>query len=200
MKYQTTILEDWIKEFFYKIDIYHPRQLDFLDIAARLGISVEFQKFSSRVYKGEIIIDERISPAEQWEDFSHELCHILRQEGNQLVMSDTLLLIQEAKAENFSLHFCVPTFMLLNYEISNYLNINDGIPFVVEKFNVTKEFAKKRLIHFRNQIQLSKSDQEFRGYMNSFYPKTDPEKWTDETKRILSQLNKQLNRRKKVVI
>ncbi len=200
MNYQSTLLEDWIKEFYYRLDIYHPHQLNFLDISARLGLHIHFNDFSSRIYRGEILIDERLSAFEQWEDFGHELCHLMRQAGNQLIMSDEFLKIQESKAVNFALHFCIPTFMLLNYEISNYLNIKDGIHFVVEKFKVTEEFAKKRLIHFRNQMHLSKSDHEFRKYMDSLYPKTDPEKWTNETKRILKQLDSQLKKREKVLI
>lgn len=197
MKYQTTLLEDWIKEFYFNIDVYYPRQLDLFDIAARLGIFVHFEEFSSRVYNGEIIIDSRLSPEEQWEDFGHELCHLLRQEGNQLLlMRNQLLDIQEAKAENFALQFCAPTFMLLKNKVVNYLNIQDGIPFVVEKFNVTEEFAKKRLIHFRNQLQLSKSDQEFRVYMDSIYPKASTDNWSNETKLILGKLNNNLKRKK----
>lgn len=196
MKYQTTLLEDWIKEFYFNIDVYYSHQLDLLDIADRLGILIHFEKFSSRVYNGEIIIDSRLSPEEQWQDFGHELCHLLRQEGNQLLlMSNQLLDIQEAKAESFALHFCVPTFMLLKNNISNYVNVQYGIPFVTEKFNVTDEFAKKRLIHFQNQIQQSKSDQEFRTQMKLLYPKASTDNWSNETKLILDKLNKQLEKK-----
>ncbi|SDN50730.1 protein of unknown function [Fictibacillus solisalsi] len=197
MKYQTTLLEDWIKEFYLNIDVYYPHQLNLLDIAARLGISIHFEKFSSRVYNEEIIIDSRLSPEEQWEDFGHELCHLLRQEGNQLLlMRNQLLDIQEAKAENFALQFCTPTFMLIKNNVANYFNIQDGIPFVVEKFNVTEAFAKKRLIHFRNQLQLSKSDQEFKVYMDSIYPKSNPDNWSNETKALLDKLYLQIEKKK----
>jgi Zn-dependent peptidase ImmA (M78 family) len=197
MKYQTTLLEDWIKEFYFNIDVYYPRQLDLLDIAARLGIFVHFKEFSSRVYNEEIIIDSRLSPEEQWQDFAHELCHLLRQDGNQLLlMHNPFLDIQEAKAENFALHFCVPTFMLLQYKITNFSNVQDGISFVTEKFNVTQEFANKRLVHFRNQLQLSKSDQEFRVYMDSMYPKSNPDNWSNETKALLDKLYLQIEKKK----
>lgn len=197
MKYQTTLLEDWIKEFYFNIDVYFSDQLDLLDIADRLGIFIHFEGFSSRVYNGEIIIDCRLSREEQWQDFAHELCHLLRQDGNQLLlMRNPFLDIQEAKAENFALHFCVPTFMLLKYKIANYLNVQDGIPFVTKEFKVTKEFANKRLIHFRNQIQQSKSDQEFRKRMNLMYPKSNLDNWSNETKLILDKLNKQIKAKK----
>ncbi|MDM5197022.1 ImmA/IrrE family metallo-endopeptidase [Fictibacillus enclensis] len=199
MKYQTTLLEDWIKEFYFNIDVYFSDQLDLLDIADRLGIFIHFEGFSSRVYNGEIIIDCRLSREEQWQDFAHELCHLLRQDGNQLLlMRNPFLDIQEAKAENFALHFCVPTFMLLKYKIANYLNVQDGIPFVTKEFKVTKEFANKRLIHFRNQIQQSKSDQEFRKRMNLMYPKSNLDNWSNETKLILDKLNKQIKAKKEL--
>lgn len=197
MKYQTTLLEDWIKEFYFNINVYYPHELELLDIAVRLGIFIHFEEFSSRVYNGEIIIDSRLSPEKQWEDFGHEVCHLLRQEGNQLLlMRNQLLDIQEAKAENFAIQFCIPTFMLLKNKIVNYLNIQDGIPFVAEKFNVTEEFAKKRLIHFRNQLQLSKSDQEFKVYMDSMYPKSNPDNWSNETKALLDKLYLQIEKKK----
>ncbi|MDQ0860942.1 hypothetical protein [Bacillus sp. V2I10] len=77
MKYVTTLLEDWIKVFYNNIGIFHPHQLDLLDIANRIGLHVELQDFSSRIFRNEIIIDNRISSAEQWQDFGHELCHLL---------------------------------------------------------------------------------------------------------------------------
>lgn len=176
MKYQTTLLEDWIKEFYFNIDIFYPYQLDMLSIANRLGIVVHFEEITSRVYNSEIIIDSRLSPAEQWQDFAHELCHVLRQDGNQLIMVHKQFLdFQEAKAENFSLHFCVPTFMLFRYRIPN---IPEGISFVMEKFKVTREFATKRLIHFRNQLQFSKAYHEFQIYVDSICSESVSLNWS----------------------
>ncbi|PAD67296.1 hypothetical protein CHH83_19610 [Bacillus sp. 7586-K] len=196
MRYQTTIIEDWVKNFYYSIDIYQPRQLDLEEIAARLGIIVHYKNFSSRVYDGEIILDKRLSLQQQWEDFGHELCHVLRHYGNQTYMTISFLDHQEAQANNFALHFCVPTFMLLRNEIINYLNIEDGITFVAETFNVTESFAKKRLLHFRNQLQQAESDKKFRLYMNRLYPKASPENWSEETKSLLDKLNTQIEKKK----
>ncbi|WP_149865378.1 ImmA/IrrE family metallo-endopeptidase [Bacillus zhangzhouensis] len=36
------------------------------------------------------LINTRLSPQEQWQDFGHELCHALRHEGNQLIMPPTV--------------------------------------------------------------------------------------------------------------
>lgn len=193
MHYTTTHLEDWVKEFYNGLGIFHPHQLDFLDISNRLGFGVHFQDISSRYFRGDIIIDKRLSPQEQWQDFAHELGHALRHGGNQLYMSKSFINLQENQAKTFMYHFCVPTFMLLNYEITNYYNIYDGISFVVEKFKVTDSFAEERLIHFRNKINQAKSDEQHRKYMDSLYPKAPP--YSDETNAVLRKLYMQLERK-----
>lgn len=158
MKYHTTLLEDSVKYLYNDLGIYSPDQLDMMEIAEYLGIKVYFLDISSRVYKKEIIIDSRLSPEQQWEDFGHELCHLLLQYGNQILYLNNLFLeYQERKANNFALHFCVPTFILLKYEIAN---IPEGIHFITNTFNVTQEFAQKRLIHFRNQLEVSRLHQQ----------------------------------------
>lgn len=88
--------------------------------------------------------------------------------------------------------FCVPTFMLLNYEINDFLNIKTGIPFITKTFNVTPKFAERRLVMFRNQILQAKMDEEHRRYMEALYPKVNPENYYDETKAILSKLKGQV--------
>ncbi|MGF2617777.1 ImmA/IrrE family metallo-endopeptidase [Rossellomorea vietnamensis] len=196
MKYQTSLLEDWIQDFYYHLDIYHPHQLDFLEIAARLGLYIHFQKFSSRIYAGEIIIDERLSEQGQWEDFAHELCHLYRQDGNQLAMNKEFLLLQESKADNFALHFCIPTFMLLKNTINNFLDIDAGTPFVMEKFNVSEVFARKRLQQFKSKILQAKADEEHRKFMNSIYPKAGP--YSEETNSTLDKLQQIIDKKKGV--
>lgn len=153
MKYQTTLLEDWIRDFYYGIGIYHPHQLDMHEVIYRLGISVKYMDISSRFYKNVVIIDERLSKEEQWEEFGHEFCHKERHEGNQLRMSESFLKMQEFQASYFALHFCVPTFMLLNLRLPN--TRGQAIDHITETFKVTHMFAKKRLEVFENKINSS---------------------------------------------
>lgn len=141
MKYHSTLLEDAVKHLYVNLGIYYPHQLDILAIAEYLEIKVHFWNVTSRIYKKEIIIDSRLSPEQQWEDFGHELCHLLLQYGNQILYINSLFLeYQEWKANNFALHFCVPTFMLQKYKIAT---ITDGIPFITNKFQVRQEIAEK---------------------------------------------------------
>ncbi|KYD03488.1 hypothetical protein B4102_3406 [Heyndrickxia sporothermodurans] len=189
--YSFTMLEDYVKRVYSYLSIDDPIDIDMELISYKLGIRLKYWDEGSEAsyFRGNfyIYLNERLPIQEQWQEFGHELCHVLTHEGHQSFMPNEFLKYQEIKAENFALHFCVPTFMLLNYEIANYYNIKDGIPFVAKTFNVTEEFAKKRLIHFRNQLNQAKSDEEHRRYMESLYPKAPP--YSKETNAILNKLS-----------
>jgi hypothetical protein len=197
MKYTYTPLEDYIKNLYKRLLISDPTEINMHEIAEKLNIQLHFFNESSTaicrkgVYR--IFIDDRISPLEQWQDFGHELCHVMRHEGSQNGMVKPFLYLQENQAENFMYHFCVPTFMLLNYEVANYMNIKEGINLISKKFNATESFAEKRLIRFRNQILQAKSDAEHRAFMESLYPKAPP--YSDETNAILNKLYLQLEKK-----
>lgn len=150
MKYQTTLLEDWIKDFYFELGIFHPHQLDMLDIIYRLGLSVKYMDISSRFYDDVVIIDERLNKSEQWQEFGHEFCHDRRHEGNQLILPESFIKLQEYQAAIFAYHFCVPTFMLLKMELPS--TRGQAIKLISETFNVTCEFAEKRLTMFENKM------------------------------------------------
>lgn len=68
---------------------------------------------------------------------------------------------QEAKAKNFAQQFCVPTFMLRKLpplQLKAYI--------ISEKFNVTTQFAEKRLLHYKNQLLASKLQNHLSLYRN----------------------------------
>jgi Zn-dependent peptidase ImmA (M78 family) len=197
MHYQTSLLEDWIKDFYSHLGIYHPHQLDLLEIAARMGLYIHFQRFGSRIYDGEIILDERLTDQEQWQEFAHELCHLYRQYGNQLAMNKQFLTLQEAQAENFALHFCIPTFMIRRYEIANFLDVEAGVPFIAKEFGVTEKFARERLRQFKRKILQAKSDAQHREYMDAMYPKAGP--YSEETNQTLDKLQMIINKKRGVL-
>lgn len=190
--YTFTQLEDYIKNLYSYLSIDNPIDIDMELITRKLGIKLNFWDEGSEAsyFRGKfyIYLNKKLLPEEQWQEFGHELCHILTHEGHQSFMPNEFLKYQEIKAENFALQFCVPTFMLLKY----------GIPFVSETFNVTEDFASKRLMHFRNQLHQAKSDEEYRRYIDSLYPKAPP--YSKETNAILNQLNILLQKKKKGVL
>ncbi|MCY8010348.1 ImmA/IrrE family metallo-endopeptidase [Bacillus haynesii] len=95
----TTHLEDWIESFYRKINILYPHELDAVGISQRIGLKVEFMKMTSRYFNGVIILDSRLSPPKQWQEFGHELCHALRHEGNQLTISPLFAELQEMQGK-----------------------------------------------------------------------------------------------------
>lgn len=157
-----THLEDDIFELFTSIGITNPSDLKMRDIAARLGVEISYRRdwFS---YKNDVVI-VRGSPQEEWQSFGHEICHHLRHCGNQLVLNPLFVDLQEMQAEYFSLHFCVPTFMLEQIELSKYKKEN--IYLISQAFNVDYQFAEKRL-----DIYLNKKCY-FGGMINGEFSKT----------------------------
>jgi len=194
MKYTTTLLEDWIKRFFNNMGIYRPHQLNMEIVTQRLGLFVTEKEIKSRIINDIVFLDSRLSEQEKWQELAHELKHYLQDEGNQLLLPKSFVDLQEFQAENFALHFCVPTFMLLNFKITNYINIENGILFISETFNVTEDFAKKRLQHFRNQLCQAQSDEKHRRFMETLYPKASP--YSDRTNEVLAELQQIIVKRK----
>ncbi|ABY44792.1 ImmA/IrrE family metallo-endopeptidase [Bacillus mycoides] len=155
--YHTTQLEDYIQDLYQSLSIFIPEQIDMIGISRKFNIWIHFAPFGSRAICRDnlpsIIIDNRKSIHHQWEDFGHELCHILFHVGNQLHIRRTLIDYQEAKAKNFMLQFCVPTFMLRKIDFPD--TREETIYLIAETFNVSIETAHKRFSHYENQLLAS---------------------------------------------
>ncbi|WP_052343611.1 ImmA/IrrE family metallo-endopeptidase [Bacillus massiliigorillae] len=200
MKYIFTQLEEDIRDFYHTLSITNPHEIDMYHIANTFDIWIEYENEKSDLIETTngmftISLDNRLTTQEQWQDFGHEFGHYVKHVGKQHKLRKHFRDLQEYQADNFMYQFCVPTFMLFNYQTANYLNIESGITFVSEKFNVTEEFAKNRLIHYRNQLMQAKADEEHRMYMETLYPKAPP--YSKETNRILAQLHRQLTNKSK---
>jgi hypothetical protein len=155
MNYVLTPLEEEIKNMYLSMNILRPDQIDLWKIANKLDVWLHIADYESQAIEREeglysIVLDIYKSEQEQWEDFGHEIKHILKDAGNQMHMPDSFAEYQERKAESFSLQFCVPTFMILESGLPP--TWNEAILFIMETFNVTEEFARKKLIHFERQV------------------------------------------------
>ncbi len=96
-----------------------------------------------------MVIDKRLSKQEQWQDFAHELCHVVKHYGNQFDMHRLFRELQEYQANSFMYHFCVPTFMLENLSLPSLQS--EAIKLIGDTFNVTYSFAATRLEMFRRK-------------------------------------------------
>lgn len=148
----TSYKEDFIEKLYTKIDIHLPHQLDLKEIAYRLGIQLYHWNNSSQVLflkdKAYIFLEEGLTPQRTWQDFCHELCHVLFHSGSQANMPYSWIEYQEWKANNFALQACVPTFMLNKIKLP--LNEEKAINKISLLFNVEYDFAQKRINHYLN--------------------------------------------------
>ncbi len=150
MFFSTTLTEDFVKELYLHIGISTTSKLNFQEIASQLNIDVfYFNKtsqallFKERAY---IFLNNKLTHQQQWQDFCHELGHVLLHTGNQQRMYPLFREYQEYKANNFMYHACVPSFMLDELEPSELTVEN-----VQRLFNVEYDFAFKRLEQYRSK-------------------------------------------------
>ncbi|WP_416144952.1 ImmA/IrrE family metallo-endopeptidase [Planococcus koreensis] len=144
-------LEGYIQKLLHRIDIYHPHQLNIENVYSRLGMEVHYLEQDAMFVFGRIFLDSNSTEETQWQDFGHELCHALWHAGNQALIPFSLREYQEWKAENFSQHLCIPTFMLDKMDLPNYER--EAIWMIMETFGVEWQFAEKRLRqYFKNLL------------------------------------------------
>ena len=160
----TTYTEDFLKELYMKIGITEPYQLDYKKIANKLGIRVfpaPYDGPSQALFAKDtpfIFLGRHLTPPQIWQDFCHELNHILTHSGNQNRMQSAWIEYQENKANTFMYHACMPTFMLdalITYDST--ITIKD----LQQIFNVESDFAVKRLTQYFNNRKMPKWNSAF---------------------------------------
>lgn len=153
MRFTLTRKEEYIQKLYMMANIHSSELINDYNMADMLGITLMPAPISSKRIGSVIIIDSRLSPAEQHEQFAHELCHCMWHVTNQLLMPEYWHDYQEWTAETFAQHYCMPTFMLLEIDLYIYSNKNHLYQDLAHKFGVTVEFAKKRIEDFLFQLQ-----------------------------------------------
>lgn len=145
-----THLEDYIEIYYTRLKIESPEQLEIKAVAKKLNIRLFYWEEVSQaiIYDdmNAIFLDSRISAKRQWQEFNHELCHVLTHTGDQIDMPPLFREYQEFKANNFMYHACVPTFMLDKLEIHDCSA--KTINRIQELFNVEYDFAKTRIENY----------------------------------------------------
>ncbi|MCP3763857.1 ImmA/IrrE family metallo-endopeptidase [Domibacillus sp. A3M-37] len=154
MTYVKSHLEDFIENLYMEISITSPKQLNIKLIARRLNIEVEYSYKTSKCAEiGGIMmirLNENLSKAEQWQEFAHELCHLLRHSGNQTLLPFPFVQLQEWQANTFALHFCIPTFMLQEIDLPFHKRL--AVTQIAETFGVEYSFAEERLLLYEIQM------------------------------------------------
>jgi len=152
----TTHTEDFVHEFYARMGILEPQQFDFQEIATQFGIQLFYWPDKSQALflkeQAYIFLNEQLTPQQRWQDFCHELAHVLLHSGHQGRMSPLFREYQENKANNFMYHACIPTFML--DELEQYDASVLTVQHVQQLFNVEYDFAVKRLEQYISNKQL----------------------------------------------
>jgi hypothetical protein len=149
--YYTTALEDWVTNFYKRLRIIHPKQIDIEYIAKVYDIFLHKNPRNASYevvgrYRG-ITIDSREPSEIQREMFFHEFCHILRHRGIQTMLPSAFRELQEWDARHFTLYAAIPFHML------QYIDFEDThiIDQMVSIFKVTPELCAERLEQIRNR-------------------------------------------------
>lgn len=152
--YQTTALEDWVTNFYLKLNILTPQDIneDFIAREQRIFLHRKkmapfFQTVGS--YCG-ITIDIREPKNKQREIFFHELCHVLRHSGNQGIMNKAFRDLQEWDTKHFTKYAAIPHHMI-HYIPLNEENVIDQM---VNIFKVTPELCEERLVQIKKGMTL----------------------------------------------
>ncbi|MDF9844474.1 MULTISPECIES: ImmA/IrrE family metallo-endopeptidase [unclassified Paenibacillus] len=168
--YKKTLLEQFIETLYIEDHIFAPEHITLQRLAEALDVYVQYSPISSRAYESDsgvrcILIDSRLSPMKQRLDFLHELCHILRHAGNQLVMPVLFIKAQERDAEHFVLYASMPYFMIQSQQLPG--DYNQTIQLISDTFGVPKELAK---IRFDQILRREYEGELTNGLTNFSYP------------------------------
>ncbi|GIO06273.1 hypothetical protein J31TS6_23010 [Brevibacillus reuszeri] len=151
--YSPTPLETWISHFYKQLGIKTPEKLDEQRIARSLNIHLFYKEIPSMAYEfgrfKSITIDKRLPTLVQRERFYHELCHILRHAGRQIMMPAAFRELQEWDARNFTMYAALPLHMLKNYDYKQPEIVEE----LSEQFRVTPELCTERLKRISEKVK-----------------------------------------------
>lgn len=86
-----THLEEDIKRLYAQLQISGPAYREMQRIASEFRVWVHYEETGSMMIQHQglysIILNRSLSPEEQWQDFAHELCHVLKHTGNHFKMN-----------------------------------------------------------------------------------------------------------------
>ncbi|MED2010907.1 ImmA/IrrE family metallo-endopeptidase [Brevibacillus borstelensis] len=153
--YSPTPLETWISRFYKQLGITTPDELDEYRIARSLNIHLLYKEVPSMSYEfgrfKSITIDKRLPPKVQREHFYHELCHILRHAGRQIMMPAAFRELQEWDARNFTRYAALPLHMISKFNFTQ----PDIVVVLSEHFKVTPELCSERLRKIHERIKIA---------------------------------------------
>ncbi|NOJ73152.1 ImmA/IrrE family metallo-endopeptidase [Paenibacillus alvei] len=153
--YQMTRIEEFLEGLYERIGISNTYQLTIEEIAKRLNIWIYYTPMRSKALEvrpgmNSMNIDSRLPSREQWIEFLHELCHLLRHAGNQTIMPEEFTQAQEAEADAFAVYAAMPISMIRETSLPE--RCCDAAACLSDEFRVPMEMAQKRLEQIRRRV------------------------------------------------
>lgn len=156
INYQTPPLEKKITELYRRHDINKPSHLSIELLAKKFNVWVHYHNKRSKgieVSKGvySMFLDNRLPEDLQRLEFFHELCHLLRHAGNQIIMPEQFTIAQENEADRFVFYAAIPFFMI--EKLSLPYTRGEAIGYISREFKVPLNFARKRFEQIEDRIR-----------------------------------------------
>ncbi|WP_017187059.1 ImmA/IrrE family metallo-endopeptidase [Alkalibacillus haloalkaliphilus] len=157
LTYKPTILENWVSRFYRNNGLLNPDDLYISDISHKLDICVTYDRPLTYSFEQDnlklININYELPTYKQREAFFHELCHIIRHTGNQMMMPEAFRELQERDAQHFTIYASIPFHMLTQYKLKD-----DHVHWTLaDDFNVPVEIARERVERiYRNATKKQK--------------------------------------------
>ncbi|TQR43379.1 ImmA/IrrE family metallo-endopeptidase [Paenibacillus popilliae] len=153
--YKMTRIEEFTERLYEKIKIINTYQFTIEEIASRLNIWIYYTPMRSKALEVRpgmysLNVDSRLPPREQWIEFLHELCHLLRHAGNQTIMPEQFTQAQEAEADAFATYAAMPISMIKTMALPE--RCCDAAACLSEEFRVPIEMAQQRLEQIRRRV------------------------------------------------
>ncbi|RJG26662.1 ImmA/IrrE family metallo-endopeptidase [Paenibacillus thiaminolyticus] len=146
--YIMTQIEEFQESLYRRIGVSHPSHLTIEEMAARLNVWLYFGPVGSKALEVRpgmysVNIDSRLNQQEQWLDFLHELCHLLRHAGDQSIMPEQFTRAQECEANAFMLYAALPLSMIQRLHLP--ASFDGCVEMLANEFRVPVDLATQRM-------------------------------------------------------
>lgn len=196
--YSPSNLEDWIIDRYIDHGIFFPSDMECDRIADVFAAEILKSPGPSHVQWDDdfciIFINDELSEEKARETFFHELCHPIRHIGNQRRIPGTMVELQENQAAHFQLYAALPFHIIepyLKYHQSDLLIV------LADEFRLPGQLVLDRLEQIHRRIMQTKKEQLMQNRLN---PRQQTKSYSDETLRIMRQLNQQLSKNQRGII
>ncbi|BFH16796.1 ImmA/IrrE family metallo-endopeptidase [Paenibacillus melissococcoides] len=204
--YIMTQIEKYQEDLYRRIGVYHPGHLTIEEMAARLNVWLYFGPVGSKALEVRpgmysVNIDSRLDPRQQWLDFLHELCHLLRHAGDQSMMPEQFTRAQECEANAFMLYAAMPISMIQRLHLPQ--SFDGCVETLTNEFRVPVGVAARRMEQIKRRCiqgmlqqatssyMATKAPVESRSERTEVYAYYDPEGELDEPSQLIVSVDQQ---------